>query len=173
MKKVEITLDQKNKIYKSFCVVGLNPEQLHYYKDLVKPNQYIQKIDILVKKLSITSNVYIPEDKDEKLLPVMRDCDTWFRIKYTNKYNNPITDFKVIGCKYDETGNYLLIDNKHIRDKYFPIRITNLKEIEGNNNNDEKNIISILDELEFMGIKNYKKMINLLESQKNLILKKL
>ena len=157
MKKVEITVDQRNKIYKSFCVVGLNPEQLHYYKELEKPNQYIQKIDILVKKLSTTSNIYIPEDKDEKWLRVMRDCDTWFRIKYTSKYNNPITDFKVIGCKYDETGNYLLIDNKHIKDKYFPIRVINLKEKEGNNNTDEKNIISILDELEFMGIKNYKK----------------
>ena len=43
MKKVEITVDQRNKIYKSFCVVGLNPEQLHYYKDPDKPNQYIQK----------------------------------------------------------------------------------------------------------------------------------
>ena len=150
-------MDQKNKIYKSFCVVGLNPEQLHYYKDPDKPNQYIQKMDILVKKLSNASNVYIPEDKDEKWLRVMRDCDTWLRIKYTSKYNNPITDFKVIGCKFDETGNFLLIDNKHIKDKYFPIRNTNLKEIEGNNNNDEKNIISILDELEFMGIKNYKK----------------
>ena len=159
MKKVEITVDQRNKIYKSFCVVGLNPAQLHYYIDPDKPNQYIQKIDILVKKLSTTSNIYIPEDKDEKWLRVMRDCDTWFRVKYTSKYNNPITDFKVIGCKYDETGNYLLIDNKHIRDKYFPIRITNLKEKEkeGNNNSDEKNITSILDELEFMGIKNYKK----------------
>ena len=31
-------IDQKNKIINSFCVVGLNNDQLHYYSDKDKPN---------------------------------------------------------------------------------------------------------------------------------------
>ena len=45
-------IDQKNKIINSFCVVGLNNDQLHYYSDKDKPQLYIQNIDVLVAKIS-------------------------------------------------------------------------------------------------------------------------
>lgn len=47
---MKTTLDKKNKIIKSFCVVGLNEEQLHIYNDSEKSKKYIQNLDILVKK---------------------------------------------------------------------------------------------------------------------------
>lgn len=49
---MKTTLDKKNKIIKSFCVVGLNEEQLHIYNDSEKSKKYIQNLDILVKKNS-------------------------------------------------------------------------------------------------------------------------
>ena len=149
------TKEQKNKIIKSFSVVGLNEEQLHYYsEDDKSKNLYIQNIDILVKKLFTTKNVITRGE--EKWHRVLKDSDTWFRIQYTSKYNTPITDFKIIGCKFDENENCLLIDKKYFMKGFYPIRITRIKDndetasdsgFESNNNdNNLKNIVSILDE---------------------------
>ena len=151
---MKTTLDKKNKIIKSFCVVGLNEEQLHIYNDSEKSKKYIQNIDILVKKIQTTKNQLIRGD--EKWFRAMKDSDTWFRIQYTQQYNLPITDFKMVGCKYDENENCLLIDKKYINQGYYPIRITIVKDNEesistanssGNNdNNNLKDIVSILNE---------------------------
>ena len=143
---MKIALGEKNKIIKSFCVVGLNENHLNYYEEKEQSKKYIQNIDILVKKFSTSKNILKREEKDEKWFRVMKESDTWFRIKYSEKYNSPITDFKIIGCKFDDTKNYLLIEKKHIQAKYFPIRVTFGKENDINNENDLNNIISVLDE---------------------------
>ena len=151
---MKTTLDKKNKIIKSFCVVGLSEEQLHIYNDTEKSKKYVQNIDILVKKIQTTKNLLVRGD--EKWFRVMKDSDTWFRIQYSQQYNQPITDFKMVGCKYDENENCLLIDKKYINQEYYPIRITIVKDNEesistanSSGNNDTvnlKDIVSILDE---------------------------
>ena len=151
---MKITLDKKNKIIKSFCVVGLSEEQLHIYNDSEKSKKYIQKLDILVKKIQTTKNQLIKGD--EKWFRVMKDSDTWFRIQYTQQYNQPITDFKMVGCKYKESENCLLIDKKYINQGYYPLRITIVKDNEEsistanssgiNDTNNLKDFVSILDE---------------------------
>ena len=151
-------MDQKDKIIKSFCVVGLNQEQLHYYdednKDVNSYN-YIQNFDVLVKKIPTTEHVL--ERKDEKWFRVLKNSDTWLRAKFSHKYNKPITDFKIIGCSFDETGNYLLLEKKHIEEKYFPIEVTYIKENSDSqineNKDDEENTINILEELNIQDIK--------------------
>ncbi len=139
-------MDQKNKIIKSFCVVGLSDDHLNYYEEKEKSKKYIQNIDILVKKFSTSKNILKREEKNEKWLRVLKDSDTWFRIKNSEKYNNPITDFKIIGCKFDDTKNYLLIEKKHIEAKFYPIRVTIEKDNDNNNENDLSKVISVLDE---------------------------
>ena len=130
------TISRKNKIIKSFCVVGLNGDQLLYYNDKEKPQFYINNIDILVTKISYNKNIY--KRGDEVWYRVFENSDVWFRIDYIKNYNNPITDFKIIGCKIDETGNYLVIDQKY--SNYSVIKATNLK------SENEKDIIKIQDE---------------------------
>ena len=135
-------LDQKNKIIKSFSVIGLNPEQLNKFNDEEKSNIYIQNMDVLVKNIPTIKNILtFGADKLEKWYRVMKDSNTWLRVKYTKKYVNPITDFKIMGCKYDETENYLLLDKKYIKEShYYPISVT--KKIDNNedNNNENNNI---------------------------------
>ena len=140
MIKNQKTFDQKNKIIKSFCVVGLNSDQLHYYNDKERPQLYINNIDILVAKISTHKNIY--KRGDEIWYRVMENSDTWFRIHYKEKYNNPITDFKIIGCNIDETGNYLMIDKKYSH--YSVIKVTYINDKEKPEN--DKNLINILDE---------------------------
>ena len=130
------TISRKNKIIKSFCVVGLNGDQLLYYNDKEKPQFYINNIDILVAKISCDKNIY--KRGDEVWYRVFENCDVWFRIDYIKNYNNPITDFKIIGCKIDETGNNLIIDQKY--SNYNVIKTAELKFEK------EKDIIKIQDE---------------------------
>ena len=145
------TIDQKNKIIKSFCVIGLNPDQLNNYYDDEKPNSYVQNIDLLVKKMPTTKNILtFGKEKEEKWYRVMKDSDTWLRVKYTKRYDNPITDFKIMGCKYDDSENYLLIDKKYIKDNnYYPIRVTKI-----NDNNEDNEEIKILGEYKPMFLEN-------------------
>ena len=148
------TLDIKDKIIKSFCVVGLNKEQLQIYNDTEKSKKYVQNLDILVKKFQTTKNQLVRGE--EKWFRVMKDSDVWFRVQYTQEYNQPITDFKMVGCKYDENENCLFIDKKYINQGYYPIRITIVKDNDesistanssGNNEvSNLKDIVSILDE---------------------------
>ena len=154
---MEIEMDQKNKIIKSFCVVGLIPQQLHDYdedNEELKSFKYIQNIDILVKKITTNENVLNRDEKDEKWLRVLKNSDTWLRVKFSQKYNHPITDFKLVGCIFDETGNFLLLEKKHIKEKYFPIEVTYIKENSENSINDnEENTITILEELNIKDLK--------------------
>ena len=140
MIKTKNTIDIKNKIIKSFCVVGLNSEQLHYYNEKERPQLYINNIDILVAKISTNKNIY--KRNDEIWYRVIENSDTWFRIDYKRNYNNPITDFKIIGCKIDESGNYLMIDKKYSH--YSVIKVTTIKNDEKPEN--DKDIITIKDE---------------------------
>ena len=133
-------IDQKNKIINSFCVVGLNNDQLHYYSDKDKPQLYIQNIDVLVAKISTKKNFY--KRGKETWYRVMENSDTWFRIQYTEEYNNPITDFKIIGCKLDEEENNLEFDEKY--SNYSAIKVTVIKDNLSPEN--EKNIISVMEE---------------------------
>ena len=156
------TLDEKNKIIKSFCVVGICHDKLNLYNDSEK-KPYIQKMDVLVKKIPTEKNIL--SIKDEKWYRVLKNSNTWFRVLYTNEYNNqdnnsitglkldnktslnPITDFKAIGCKLDESGEYMLLDKKNINRNYFPIRLTIVEENDQKNiNNNEENEINILEE---------------------------
>ena len=72
----------------------------------------------------------------------MENSDVWFRIQYKESYNNPITDFKIIGCNIDESGNYLIIDNKFSH--YRVINVTILGDNEKPEN--EKDIVKVKDE---------------------------
>ena len=130
----------RNKIIKSFCVVGLNPDKLLYYNDKEKPQLYINNIDILKAKFSYNKNIY--KKGDEVWYRVFENGDIWFRIDYTKNYNNPITDFKIIGCKIDESGEHLIIDKRY--SDYNIIKVTELKD-EINLEN-KKEIIKIKDE---------------------------
>ena len=136
MIKNKQTFSLKNKIIKSFGVVGLNPDQILYYNDKERPQLYINNIDILVAKISYNKNIY--KRKDEIWYRVFENGDVWFRIDYIKNYNNPITDFKIIGCKIDETGNYLIMDKKYLN--YSVVKPTKL------NSENEKDIIKIQDE---------------------------
>ena len=147
MIKNKKTIEPKNKIIKSFCVVGLNSEQLHYYDDKERPQLYINNIDILVAKISTNKNIY--KRDDEIWYRVIENSDVWFRIHYKENYNNPITDFKIIGCNIDESGKYLIIDEKYSH--YSVIQVTNLKENEKPEN--EKDIIKVKDEFRSNNIK--------------------
>ena len=140
MNNIKEKIEPKNKIIKSFCVVGLNKDQLHYYNEKEKPQQYINNIDVLVAKISTKKNCY--KRGDESWYRVMENSDVWFRIHYTDNYNNPITDFKIIGCQLDEEGNNLIIDKRY--SKYSVIKVTILKDNEIPEN--ENDIIKVNDE---------------------------
>ena len=159
MIKTKNTIDPKNKIIKSFCVVGLNPEQFHYYNEKERPHKYINNIDILVAKISTNKNMF--KRNDEVWYRVIENSDTWFRIQYVNNYNNPITDFRIIGCNFDETGNFLVIDRRY--SNYRVIKVTNIKENEKTDN--IKDIIKVKEEFQST---NFKDNINKIPKEYNI-----
>ena len=173
------TIDIKNKIIKSFCVVGLNEEKLNYYNNDDKSNIYIKNIDVLVKKLPINKNVYVKKgENEEKWYRVMKGSDTWLRVQTTKEYNTPITDFRIIGCKCDEKENCLLLDKKHFNANYYPIRATIIKDDEDNNPtsneskiHDQINDYRILDEYIPVNFHQYKEDNNLIKIPKEFNLK--
>ena len=134
-------------LIKSFYVVGLNQEQLHYYNDKERPQLYINNIDLLVVKIATNKNIY--KRGNEIWYRVMENSDVWFRIDYKENYNNPITDFKIIGCNIDETGKYLVIDKKYYH--YSVIQVTVIKD--DAKNKDEGDIIKIKDEYRLNNMK--------------------
>ena len=130
------SISNKNKIIKSFCVVGLNENLIQKYNDEEIP-PFIENIDILVKQLPYHSEIYKPEKGDEKWIHILKDKNIWLRIKYSKEYKNPITSFKVVECEY-ESPEFLLLEKKYIDDLYRPIMVTICKE----NNNDSFPIIA-------------------------------
>jgi len=147
MIKNQKTIDPKNKIIKSFCVIGLNPDQVHYYNEKERPQQYINNIDILVAKLSISKNMW--KRGEEVWYRVMENSNIWFRIQYKQSYNNPITDFKIIGCNIDESENCLIIDKRY--SNYRVIRVTKIKDDEKPVN--ESDIVKVKDEYNSFDVK--------------------
>ena len=172
-------IEQKNKIIKSFFVVGLNPAKLNNYNeenDEEKAPKYIENIDILIKKISTKENTFNRDNKfEEKWYRVIKDSDTWLRVKFSKEYNKPITDFKIIGCNYDDTGNFILLEKKHINEMYFPIEVTYIEENSENkdNNDNEENTISVLSELNLKDIKNDKEEKKYIKIPKKYDLKKI
>ena len=128
--------DIKKKIIKSFCVVGLDETKLQKYNEEDSKLSFIKDIDILVKKLPIEKNSYINKEKNQKWYRVMENKDVWLRIQFSNTYYEPITDFKIVGCGYDETLKNLLLDKKNVNEKYKPISITQYSSENSENNND-------------------------------------
>ena len=123
--------DEKNKIIKSFLVIGLNEKLIQKYDESEKPPCFIQYVDILVKDLP---HNYISPIKDEKWILLIKEKNVWLRIKYTYEYNSPITDLLIIECKY-ESPEYLLLEKKYIDEEYNPIMVSISKE----ENNKEQN----------------------------------
>ena len=134
-------ISNKNKIIKSFSVIGLNESLIQKYDDIEIPD-FIENIDILVKQLPYHSEIYKPETGDEKWIRVLKDKNIWLRIKYTKEYRNPITAFKAAECEY-ESPEFLLLEKKHIDDLYRPIMVTVCKDY---NNNES---FPIIKEFEF------------------------
>ena len=143
--------DIKKKIIKSFCVVGLDETKLQKYNEEDSKLRFIKDIDILVKKLPTDKNLYFSKNKEQKWYRVMKNKDIWLRIQFSSSYYEPITDFKIFGCKFDETSKNLLLDSKNVNEKYKPISITKYS-LEDTENNNNKNIdfesIPILSEYE-------------------------
>ena len=128
--------DNEEKIIKSFFVVGLDELKLQKYNDEISL-RYIQNVDILTIKLSTKNDRY--DRKSEKWLRVSKNSNTWFRIQYTDKYSDPITELKIGECLYEpENDNYLLLPKKYYDLGYKPISIFFF---EKNNQNDPFPII--------------------------------
>ena len=132
-------IEEKNKIIKSFFIIGLNESLIQKYEDNGEAPIYIQYIDILIKDLPYD---YKPPNNDEKWLLIIKENNVWLRIKYTYEYKSPITDFKVVDCDY-ESPEYLLLEKKYINEEYKPIMVSTYKD-----KNDENKIYPIINEYE-------------------------
>ena len=90
--------DEKNKIIKSFLVIGLNENLIQKYDENEKSLCFIQNADILIKDLPYN---YQPSNKDEKWISLIKEKNAWLRLKYSNEYNCPITDLLIVDCDYE------------------------------------------------------------------------
>ena len=132
--------EEKNKIIKSFFIIGLDEFLIQKYEDNEKSVKFIQEIDILIKDLP--SN-YVPPNKDEKWMQIRNNA--WLRMKYTNEYKSPITDFLIVSCDY-ESPEYLLLEKKYIDKGYYPIMVTISKEEDKTKDNNDYNSYPIINE---------------------------
>jgi len=123
-------LDERNKIIKSFFVIGLNESLIRKYEEETNPPRFVQDIDILVKELPKN---YISENNDEKYILLNEKKNVWLRIKYSENYNSPITELQIAECDY-ESKEYLLLEKRYINDNCYPMMVTFHK-----NNNDDTN----------------------------------
>ena len=118
--------DEKNKIIKSFLVIGLNENLIQKYDENEKSLCFIQNADILIKDLPYN---YQPSNKDEKWISLIKEKNAWLRLKYSNEYNCPITDLLIVDCDY-ESPEYILLEKKYIDEQYKPIMVSIYKEEE-------------------------------------------
>ena len=132
-------IEEKNKIIKSFFIIGLNESLIQKYEDNGETPMYIQYIDIFIKDLPYD---YKPPNNDEKWLLIIKENNVWLRIKYTYEYKSPITDFKVVDCDY-ESPEYLLLEKKYINEEYKPIMVSTYKD-----KDEENKIYPIINEYE-------------------------
>ena len=125
-------IDEKNKIIKSFYIIGLNKSLIQKYNDNEMPPTFIQEIDIFVKDIPYD---YKPLNEDEKWILLIKENNVWLRIKYNNNYATPITDFIMAECDY-ESPEYLLLEKKYIDDQYYPVMVTFCKDEKKNDQNE-------------------------------------
>ena len=148
-------IDDSKKIFSSFYIVGCDYTNLQKYKEEENKDsssQYIQNIDLLISDLFPNENII--KKKNEKWLKIMKGSNTWFRIKYSKEYNNPITELKIVECNQDK--NAILFPKKYIDKGYRPIIITTFLKKDKNNEkniNMNENLIPI--SKEFSQITNY------------------
>ena len=130
---MENIVEEKNKIIKSFFIIGLNESLIQKYEEEENPPRFTQDIDIFVKDLP---HNYKPQNDDEKWILIIKEKNVWLRIKYSNNYNSPITDLQLIECDY-ESPEYLLLEKKYIDEQYNPLMVTYYKK--DKQNDEDKN----------------------------------
>ena len=126
-------VDERNKIIKSFFVIGLNENLIRKYEEDSNPPRFVQDIDILVKDLPKN---YSPENQDEKYILLNEKKHVWLRIKYSENYNSPITDLQIAACDF-ESNEYLLLEKRYINENSYPMMVTFHKD--NKDNLDDKN----------------------------------
>ena len=145
-------LDKNKKIFSSFYIVGCDFSKLQKYieeDDKKSSSQFIQNIDLLITDFYPNENIF--KKKNEKWLKIIKDSNTWFRIKYSKEYDNPITELQMIECNHDEKN--ILFPKKYYDKGYRPIVINKFIINEKNINNLNPNIIPI--SKEFTEIENF------------------
>ena len=145
-------LDKNKKIFSSFYIVGCNFSNLQKYLEednKESPSKFIQNIDLLITDFYQNENII--KKKDEKWLKLIKESNTWFRIKYSKKYDSPITELKIVECNHD--GKNILFPKKFFDKGFRPIVISKLLINEKNINNINPNLIPI--SKEFAEIENF------------------
>ena len=127
-------LDERNKIIKSFFVIGLNESLIRKYEEDSNPPRFVQDIDIYIKELP---NNFKSENKDEKYILLNEKKHVWLRIQYTENYNSPITDLQIAACEY-ESKEYLLLEKRYINENSYPMMVTFHKDNDEKGNKTEK-----------------------------------
>ena len=135
-------LDERDKIIKSFFVIGLNESLIRKYEEDSNPPRFVQDIDIYIKELPKN---YKSTDNDEKYILLNEKKNVWLRIKYSENYNSPITDLRIAECEY-ESNEYLLLEKRYINENSYPMMVTFHK----NNNEDESKNYSIFSEFKYV-----------------------
>ena len=135
-------LDERDKIIKSFFVIGLNESLIRKYEEDSNPPRFVQDIDILIKELPKN---YKSDNDDEKYILLNEKKNVWLRIKYSENYNSPITDLQIAACEY-ESNEYLLLEKRYINENSYPMMVTFHK----NDNENESENYSIFSEFKFV-----------------------
>ena len=145
-----LEIDDSKKIISSFYIVGCDLLNLQkYIKENKKDSssKYIQNIDLLITDFFPNQNKI--EKNNEKWIRMIKGSNTWFRIQYSEEYDSPITELKIVECNSDEEN--ILFPKNHLNKGYRPIIISKLFKKDNNINNE--NIIPI--SKEFSEITNY------------------
>ena len=136
-------IEEKNKIIKSFFIIGLKDTLIQKYDDN-ENIKFVQNVDIFIKDLPYN---YKPSNEEEKWKLLIKEKNVWLRIKYTYEYKTPITDFLLAECFYD-SPEYILLEKKYIDEQYRPIMISTYKEDKDNKVNNQNELYSIMKEYE-------------------------
>ena len=136
-------IEEKNKIIKSFFIIGLKDTLIQKYDDN-ENIKFVQNVDIFIKDLPYN---FKPSNEEEKWKLLIKEKNVWLRIKYTYEYKTPITDFLLAECFYD-SPEYILLEKKYIDEQYRPIMISTYKEDKDNKVNNQNELYSIMKEYE-------------------------
>ena len=145
-------IDERNKIIKSFFVIGLNESMIRKYEEEEESStRFVQDIDILVQDLP---KHYTSENSDEKYILLNEKKHVWLRIKYSLNYHSPITDLQIAECDY-ESKEFLLLEKRYIDENCYPMMVTyhkkdiNESEIENDENKNKVVTFPIISEFKF------------------------